>query len=134
MLLLSAMALLGVAGAASAGIVAKVDLNDQEMEVWVDGQHRYTWPVATGRAGYETPTGRYRPQRLEREWYSKKYDDAPMPHAVFFNGGYAIHGSGGRKGRPASHGCVRLDHGNAAKFFQLVSAHGSGSTRIVIAD
>lgn len=122
-----------MAASASAGVLAKVDLNDQEMQVYVDGHLRYTWPVATGRRGYETPTGHFRAQRLEREWYSTKYDDAPMPNAVFFNGGYAVHGSGGRKGRPASHGCVRLDHGNARAFYNLVAQH-RGSTRIVITD
>lgn len=133
-LFLAAVASLTLVGQASASVLAKVDLAGQEMEVWVDGEHRFTWPVATGRRGYETPTGSYRAKRLEREWYSTKYDDAPMPHSVFFNGGYAIHGAGGRKGRPASHGCVRLDYGNAATFYRLVASHGAGSTRIVIED
>lgn len=130
---LAAAAVFAGVATASAGVVAKVDLNDQEMQVYVDGKLRHTWPVATGRRGFETPTGNFRPQRLEREWYSTKYDDAPMPNAVFFNGGYAVHGSGGRKGRPASHGCVRLDHGNAKAFYNLVAQH-RGNTRIVISD
>lgn len=131
---IAATVLVGTVASAVAKVVARIDLNDQEMQVYVDGRLRHTWPVATGRQGYETPTGSYSAKRLEREWYSTKYDDAPMPNAVFFNGGYAVHGSGGRKGRPASHGCVRLDYGNARAFFNLVASHGTGNTRIVVSD
>jgi lipoprotein-anchoring transpeptidase ErfK/SrfK len=118
--------------AASAGVIARVDLGRQKMEVFVDGKLRHSWAVSSGRRGYETPSGNYRPQRLEREWYSRQYDDAPMPYSVFFKGGYAVHGGHRRVGGPASHGCIRLTTGNAATFYNLVSAHGSGSTRIVI--
>jgi lipoprotein-anchoring transpeptidase ErfK/SrfK len=116
------------------GLHVNVDVGSQTMEVFVDGQLRHRWPVSTGRDGYETPGGSYRPQRLERDWYSRKYDDAPMPNAVFFNGGYAIHGTNDTKrlGRQASHGCIRLAPGNAARFYSLVEAHGAARTRIVI--
>ena len=117
---------------AAASIVAKVDLGDQSMHVYVDGKLKHSWTISSGRRGYETPTGSYRPQRLEKEWYSRKYDDAPMPNAVFFNGGYAIHGSSGRVGGPASHGCIRLSTGNAARFYDLVSSRGAAQTKIVI--
>ncbi len=117
---------------AAADIVAKVDLSDQQMQVYVDGKLKHSWSIASGRDGYETPTGKFRPQRLEREWYSKQYDDAAMPYSVFFKAGYAIHGGYGRMGRPASHGCIRLTTSNAAKFFNLIQQHGAGSTRIVI--
>jgi lipoprotein-anchoring transpeptidase ErfK/SrfK len=122
-----------IAAPAAAGIVAKVDLGDQQMNVYVDGKLKHSWSIASGRGGYETPTGNYRPQRLERDWYSRQYDDAPMPYSVFFKGGYAIHGGYGRMGRPASHGCIRLTTSNAAKLFNLIQEHGSSSTRIVIA-
>ena len=117
---------------ANAGLLAKVDLSEQEMHIYVDGKLKHSWSIASGRRGYETPTGSYRPQRLEREWYSRQYDDAPMPYSVFFSGGYAIHGGYGRMGRPASHGCIRLTTGNAARFFELVNTHGARNTRIVI--
>ncbi len=120
------------ASQAHAGVVAKVDLGDQQMNVYVDGKLKHSWSIASGRSGFETPTGNYRPQRLEREWYSRQYDDAAMPYSVFFKGGYAIHGGYGRMGRPASHGCIRLTTQNAAKFFNLIQSHGAGSTRIVI--
>src|SRR5690606_26347017 len=87
---------------------------------------------STARAGYSTPSGSYRPIRMHRMWYSQKYDLSPMPYAIFFVGGYAIHGTGavGQLGRPASHGCVRLAPANAAKLYALVQAHGTSATRI----
>ena len=104
------------------------------MEVIVNGAPRYRWRVSTARRGYITPPGTYHPQRLAVRWYSKKYNKSPMPHSIFFYGGYAIHGtyeiSG--LGRPVSHGCVRLDPANAALLYGLVEREGSGNTTIVV--
>ena len=118
----------------AAKLVAQVDLSSQRMTVKVNGQVKYRWKVSTGRAGYSTPTGTYRPQRLERSWYSRKYDNAPMPYSIFYSGGYAIHGTNsvGRLGRRASHGCIRLHPGNASRLFSMVQRYGMGNTRVVI--
>ena len=93
----------------------------------------HQWAISSGRAGYRTPNGSYRAQRLEKRWVSRKYGGA-MPNAVFFRGGYAIHGTGeiGRLGRPASHGCIRLHPANAAKLFALIQQNGKSATRIAI--
>jgi len=127
---------MAIAPAARAGVRVEVDLGAQSMEVYVDGSLRHSWPVSTGRSGYETPTGNFRARRLEEEWYSTQYDDAPMPHAIFFAGGYAIHGTNHTRslGRPASHGCVRLSPSHAARLFALVESRGLSSTRIAIYD
>ena len=118
---------------AHAAIVVRVDKSTQTMRVIVDGEHRHTWNVSTGRAGYNTPVGTYSPQRLERNWRSRKYGMAPMPYSIFFRGGYAIHGTNmvGRLGRVDSHGCIRLAPANARVLFDMVAAQ-RGSTRIVI--
>jgi lipoprotein-anchoring transpeptidase ErfK/SrfK len=118
---------------AQAGIVVTVNKSAQRLTVAVDGSERYTWPVSTGRWGYSTPNGSYRPQRLERKWFSRKYDMSPMPYSIFFNEGYAIHGSYevSRLGRPASHGCIRLSPSNAAVLFALVKDR-TDDTRIVV--
>ncbi len=115
------------------GLQVNVDVDGQVMEVFVDGQLRHRWPVSTGRDGYDTPGGTYRPQRLEKMWLSKQYDDAPMPNAVFFHEGYAIHGTNEtrRLGQQASHGCIRLAPRHAAQLFSLVEGHGP-NTRITI--
>ena len=132
---LAAAALLSLtAVAARASVLISVDKSMQQMSVSVDGVPRYRWVVSTGRAGYGTPSGTYRPQRMERTWFSKEYYNSPMPHSIFFHGGYAIHGSYEihRLGGPASHGCIRLHPANAATLFALVKQRGMGDTTIVV--
>lgn len=120
--------------AASASVHARVSKSTQTMHVYVHGTLYYSWPVSTGRGRYATPSGSFRAQRLERRWYSTKYNNAPMHNAVFYHRGYAIHSTVevSRLGRPASHGCVRLAPSHAAQFFSLVSSHGIGRTKITI--
>jgi hypothetical protein len=122
----------GPAFASSVSVL--VDLSDQTMVVKVNGFIEYVWPVSTGRKGYRTPTGTYRPVRMYRDYYSKKYDDAPMPYSIFYSGGFAIHGTQYVRslGRPASHGCVRLHPANAALLYDLVQDYGRASTTIRI--
>ena len=119
---------------AQAGVVVHIDKSSQRMAVSIDGAMRYNWPVSTGRRGYGTPSGVYRPQMLARRWYSRKYYNSPMPYSIFFHGGFAIHGTYdlGRLGGPASHGCVRLHPSHAAVLYDLVERNGRGSTRIQI--
>ncbi len=125
--------LFGIASA-DAALRVHVDKTNQRMTVQVDGATAHNWAISTGRSGYNTPNGTYRPQRLARKWNSRKYHWAPMPHSVFFHGGFAIHGSyeTGRLGRPASHGCIRLHPSNAARLFALVKQHGMDGTRITV--
>jgi lipoprotein-anchoring transpeptidase ErfK/SrfK len=134
--LLSTLLLSFMTGGAWAGLVAKIDVSRQTMTVIENGAAVYSWKVSTAGKGYRTPRGSYRPTRLHRMWYSRKYDNAPMPHSIFFRGGYAIHGTDKVKslGRPASHGCVRLHPANARALFRLVKAHGAGNTRIIVQD
>ena len=122
------------AGAARASVLVSIDKSTQRMSVSVDGVPRYHWAVSTGRAGYGTPSGTYRPQRMERTWFSKEYYNSPMPHSIFFHGGYAIHGSYEihRLGGPASHGCIRLHPANAATLFAVVKQRGMSDTTIVV--
>jgi hypothetical protein len=119
---------------ASADIVVVIDKSSQRMAVTIDGAPRHSWAVSTGRHGFGTPSGVYRPQRLARRWFSRKYYNSPMPHSVFFHHGFAIHGSYeiSRLGGPASHGCVRLHPENAAVLFALIEERGMASTRIVV--
>jgi hypothetical protein len=122
-------------GPAAAGILVSVDKSTQHMSVVVDGKQRYSWPVSTGTRGYETPTGSFRPFRMEEDHFSREWDEAPMPHSIFFtSAGHAIHGSNAtrRLGSPASHGCIRLAPSNAAKLFALVRAEGMGNTKVVV--
>ena len=118
---------------ARAGIVVTVDKTAQRLSVSVDGAQRYEWPVSTARRGYSTPNGTYKPQWLARKHFSREYDWSPMPYSIFFDGGYAIHGSYeiSHLGRPASHGCIRLHPDNAALLFALVKEHMADTTIVV---
>lgn len=115
-------------------LVAKINISTQTMTVSMDGRVLHQWSVSTARKGYVTPRGSWRPKRLNLMWYSSKYENSPMPYSVFYNGGYAIHGTGfvRQLGRPASHGCVRLQIANAAEFYALVREVGPSKTRIVV--
>lgn len=119
---------------ARAEIVITISKAQQRVAVAVDGAERYRWPVSTGRRGYDTPAGKFRPVRFEKSWYSRKYNWAPMPHSIFFYRGYAMHGTTEEKhlGRRASHGCVRLSKENAATLFAMVRARGRANARIVV--
>lgn len=119
---------------AEAAIVAKVDLARQRMDVYVDGALKHSWPVSTGRKGWETRPGTYYPFALTRRFYSSKWK-MNLPYLVSIGqDGTAIHGTdyAGKLGRPASHGCIRLHPDNAEEFFELVKAFGPQNTEIVI--
>lgn len=115
-------------------VVANINLATQKMTVTVNGKMLHTWAVSSGLPSYPTPRGKFTATWMSRMHYSKQYDDAPMPHSVFFKDGAAIHGTYATRalGRPASHGCVRLATGNAATFYNLVSKHGITNTRVIV--
>ncbi len=123
--LLAALAFAALSSRADAAVVVQIDRAVQRMAVIVDGAPRYNWRVSTARRGYITPPGTYHPEMLARRW---------LPHSIFFYGGFAIHGSYeiSHLGRPASHGCVRLDPSNAVILFGLVQREGLAATTILI--
>ena len=119
----------------TAHVLAHVDLLTQKLELYVDDQLVDVFPVSTGRIGYATPAGEYQPQWITAFWRSRKYHYAPMPWAVFFHDGYAIHGTTDVRhlGQPASHGGIRLKPDNAKIFYTLVLKNGGDNTTITIA-
>jgi len=128
-------AMLFAGHAAQANVAITVDKNSQTMTVAVDGVERYRWPVSTGIPSRETPNGNFRAFRMEEDHYSKEFDDAPMPHSIFFTKiGHAIHGtdSVNRLGTPASHGCVRLSRDNATTLYTLVEQEGVLNTTVTL--
>lgn len=125
----------GAAGARRAAVLVTIDKTNQQMTVSVDGAERYRWLVSTGRAGYSTPSGTYTATSMNEIWYSKQWDNAPMPHSIFFmRDGHAIHGSYDVKnlGRPVSHGCVRIAPENATILYELVRRYGMENTQVVL--
>jgi hypothetical protein len=134
--LLTAAATVPFASLADANILITVDKSAQQMSVEVDGVPRYTWPVSTGRSGYDTPNGSFKPNRMDADHFSQEWDNAPMPHTIFFDmHGHAIHGFSDVKhlGLAVSHGCVRLSPQNAAILFNLVKSEGMANTSVVVA-
>ncbi len=120
---------------AQAAVLVTIDKSAQQMTVSVDGRPLHQWPVSTGKAGYDTPNGKFKAFRMERDHFSKEWDEAPMPFSIFFTQkGHAIHGSLDTKrlGSPASHGCVRLLPANAEKLFALVQQEGVLNTTVVL--
>ncbi len=134
--LMSSLAIAAVlAGPASANVLIQVDKAAQRMTVSEDGALLYSWPVSTGRRGYTTPSGSFRPFRMDADHHSDEWDNAPMPDAIFFTReGHAIHGSFETRhlGSAASHGCVRLSPRHAATLFALVKQQGLANTRVVV--
>ena len=116
-------------------LLVTINKSSQKMTVSMDGVETYTWLVSTGGYRYSTPSGTFKPFRMERDYFSKQWDNAPMPHAIFFTmQGHAIHGSPYTKrlGTRASHGCVRLAPDNAAKLYALVQETGMANTRVIV--
>jgi lipoprotein-anchoring transpeptidase ErfK/SrfK len=128
------IAFFSAADNANAEILVQISRSTQTMEVIVDGSPRYTWRVSTGRRGLGTPAGVFHPQRMALSWFSRKYDNSPMPHSIFFHGGIAIHGTyeTAYLGRPVSHACVRLYPSNATLLYGLVQQEGMQATTIVV--
>jgi L,D-transpeptidase catalytic domain len=123
------------AAPARANILVNIDKSTQTMTVSVDGAARYVWPVSTGRPGYDTPNGTFHPNRMDADHLSQEWDNAPMPHTIFFDmNGHAIHGFFDVKhlGSPVSHGCVRIAPEHAATLFDLVGAEGMAKTTVVV--
>jgi L,D-transpeptidase catalytic domain len=134
--LFTAALVLPLASPASASILVTIDKSAQQMSVAVDGAQRYVWPISTGRPGYDTPNGSYKPNRMDADHLSQEWDNAPMPHTIFFDlHGHAIHGFSDVKhlGLAVSHGCVRLSPDHAATLFDLVKSEGMANTSVVVA-
>jgi hypothetical protein len=128
-----ALVLGGVSGA-QGKVLIKVDQSSQSMKVVVDDVPTFNWRVSTGKPGFDTPNGTFRPNRLDADHHSDEYDGAPMPYAIFFDlNGHAIHGTYEKIGKPgASHGCVRLTPENARTLFTLVEKAGLSNVSVNI--
>ena len=129
------VALLAVSRAAYGELLIDIDKSAQRMTVTVDGKRLYDWPVATGGIDYDTPSGAFKPFRMDIDHHSEEWDNAPMPYAIFFTQtGNAIHGTyeRGSLGHPVSHGCVRLSVKNAATLWALVKREKMANTHVVL--
>jgi lipoprotein-anchoring transpeptidase ErfK/SrfK len=127
------VALIAMTGIAKAEVFITIVKSEQRMYVETPTDN-FVWDVSTARKGYRTPIGEFKPYLMKKMHYSKKYDNAPMPHSIFFHGGYAIHATYDVKnlGRPASHGCIRLSPRDAQWLYRIVKENGQENTYIQI--
>jgi lipoprotein-anchoring transpeptidase ErfK/SrfK len=134
LILATVLTLAGMSASHAERILAMVSVSSQTMKVYHENRLLYEWPVSTAGNGRITPVGTYKPQFLSRNHKSRRYNNAPMPFAIFYSGNYAIHGTTQikRLGKPASHGCVRLHPDNARILFRMVQAEGMENMRVVI--
>ena len=120
--------------AARAELVIAVDKTAQQMTVSRDGALLYTWPVSTGRSGYDTPSGSFKPSSMERQHYSREMGRCADAELDLLHARGPRHPrhirSARRLGSAVSHGCVRLSRKNAATLYELVTAEGLESTRM----
>jgi len=121
---------------ARADVLAHIDLSEQRLHLYVDGEKKHTWKVSTGKKHGWTHTGTFRPQFLSKNHRSSLFRGAPMPYSVFYDSHWAVHGTTAinRLGKPASHGCVRLHPKNAAVLFNLVAKQGKKNSVIWITE
>ena len=129
------VAVLALGQAANADLLIRIDKSVQRMTVMVNGNQLYVWPVSTGGRGYDTPSGSFRPFRMEIDHTSDEWDNAPMPYSIFFTKtGDAVHGTYEQRslGRAVSHGCVRLSVRNAATLWKLVKQEKMANTTVVL--
>lgn len=134
-LIAATIAVLMFGQAAYADLLIEIDKSTQRMTVTVNGEQLYDWPVTTGGRGYDTPSGTFKPFRMEIDHYSEEWDNAPMPYSIFFTQtGNAIHGTYEQRslGRPVSHGCVRLSVKNATTLWALVKREKMANTKVVL--
>jgi lipoprotein-anchoring transpeptidase ErfK/SrfK len=129
------VAVITLGHAAHADLVINIDKSAQRMIVTVNGEQLYDWPVSSGGSGYDTPSGTFKPFRMEIDHYSDEWDNAPMPYSIFFTKiGHAIHGTYAQRnlGQAVSHGCVRLSVKNAATLWKLVKQEKMANTTVVL--
>lgn len=105
------------AAPASGKLVITVDLEARVISAFRDGHEIGTAVALLGTQKHPTPLGNFPVLNKSREHFSRKYNNAPMPHSLWLtNTGIAIHGSPVMNGY-ASHGCIGVPDEFAAKLF-----------------
>jgi lipoprotein-anchoring transpeptidase ErfK/SrfK len=124
-----------------------INLSEQRAYLLEDSKISLVSPIASGKAGWSTPTGSFSIISKDIDHHSQSfgsvldpsgniangnatpgsyvapgfhYQAAPMPFYMQFGPAFGMH-AGYLPGYPASHGCVRMPRDLAEQFFDRVS-------------
>jgi lipoprotein-anchoring transpeptidase ErfK/SrfK len=90
----------------------EVDTSRQQLVAWNNGRIDRIFNVSTGKRSTPTPSGTYSVQSKYRStsMQGAGYYVPDVPYAMFYSGGYALHGAYWHNnfGTRMSHGCVNL--------------------------
>jgi lipoprotein-anchoring transpeptidase ErfK/SrfK len=90
----------------------EVDTSRQQLVAWNNGRIDRVFNVSTGKSRTPTPSGTYSIQSKYRSTPMRgaNYYVPDVPYAMFYSGGYAMHGAYWHNnfGTRMSHGCVNL--------------------------
>ncbi len=115
----------------------RLSLSDRKVYVYRGENIEATYPVAVGKAGWETPTGEFKViTQINQPGWTNPFTDEVMPPGPdnplgdrwigFWTDGtntIGFHGTPNREsvGRAASHGCVRMYNEDIRKLFEVVA-------------
>ena len=109
----------------SGPLMVLVSVPEQTMHVYRNGILIGRSTVSTGSKGHSTPGGVFSILGKSQEYYSKKYDNAPMPNMQrLTDTGICMH-SGNLPGYPASHGCIRMPYDFSQLLFSVTAQGGT---------
>lgn len=97
----------------------RVFLNEQYFGAYENGTLLFWGPISSGTKSHPTWPGEFVVNYKQRHKRSIKYNNAPMPYSINYDGPYFIHQQS-LPGHPASHGCVRLLEADAKRLFSWV--------------
>src|SRR5206468_7812683 len=111
-------------------LIIAVSIDQQKVRIYDTNGLFAESPVSTGMKGHSTPMGVFSVIQKHKMHRSNIYSGAPMPYMQRITwSGIALH-AGVLPGYPASHGCIRLTNGFAARLWHLTQR----GTRVIIAN
>ncbi|WP_414542123.1 L,D-transpeptidase [Nostoc sp. CCY0012] len=110
----------------------QVNLSTQRLIAWEGGKPVYAVIISSGKKSTPTRVGTFKIQSKHKStrMRGRNYDVPNVPHAMFYQGNYGIHGAYWHKkfGTPVSQGCVNVAPNHAKWLFDWASL----GTQVVI--
>ncbi|MEA5620424.1 L,D-transpeptidase [Cronbergia sp. UHCC 0137] len=103
----------------------QINLSKQRLIAWEGKKPVYAILMSSGKKSTPTRVGTFKVQLMYKKtrMRGRGYDVPNVPHAMFYDGNYGIHGAYWHKrfGTPVSHGCVNLAPNHAKWLFDWSS-------------